>query len=297
MDNSRFWSYRRRRPWLFLSGLGVSVGLAFTSGCSLLDVVDREAVPHHERPYISSGQGGAGSVGSTGSVGGGGTDLMCGGGVDACGADDLACEGFEAANLVDDSWWKYKCTGEPFTCLKPIDENAVKQSNDTPCRGDGVLHVRTEGKTTVKQNSYLGKDLDAFFPTTFFMRVFVRLPSNTHIEKQKFFGVSDDDGPGLSLVIGGEGEPLTAKWGSEDSVVVGGTKFKTDQWYCVEVEIAATKISVHFDGMTAAVKKFSPTLTSTWDYMGLGLYASNLTGPSELYFDDFVLSDNRIGCD
>ncbi|MFP6684995.1 MAG: hypothetical protein VB934_09790, partial [Polyangiaceae bacterium] len=57
-------------------------------------------------------------------------------------------------------------------------------------------------------------------------------------------------------------------------------------------------IKVYFDSDLA----LQTTLTSAlgdlqWRLVGLGLWGSNLAGPSELYFDDFALSTERIGCD
>ena len=84
------------------------------------------------------------------------------------------------------------------------------------------------------------------------------------------------------------------KWDSTTSFTA---PFKLDQWHCIEVEVAKDSISIYLDEVKAHTR-VGDVLPPNVEFLhiGFGLMASSNLGATDLYFDEFAMANNRIGC-
>lgn len=196
-------------------------------------------------------------------------------------ADAMFCDGFEST--LDGRW----------TSLNEGSGGMLDIVGDPLHRGVGSLGASTTGSGSV--SSYLRKDLGAA-PSDLYVRVWAFVPADAVMDDVNLAFVGGGGDAGLvGMTLGIDGANAYHRW----YPVAAGAEapFPRDQWVCLEAHAGPGGVELWVDDASARADVAVSMPTSGFGAnVGIGI-APRATSPIEVWLDEVVIDDARIGCD
>jgi hypothetical protein len=141
-------------------------------------------------------------------------------------------------------------------------------------------------------------------PATYFIRSFLLVPSPAPAAHFDLISSKQSSGAFRGIALRLENGRLVTENDIASPTVkrTMSTAFPTDVWVCVELELRLTspgQVNVWFDD--TAVPELSAAQTTTGVAMqqlayGIFLPAQNAVGAFDIFYDEILIDDQRIGC-
>ena len=204
-------------------------------------------------------------------------------------SDALFCDGFEDASF---SRWSYPV----------ITNGSVEQSTAFARSGTGSMHASTGSPGANNFARYAARAFDHQRSGEIWLRSYYYLPSTSYVTTTFSTAVVSEIEPpyfGFSLVVGA----ARVEIGALDKLYPGTLAFPRDHWTCVELHVtidpAQGVLEAYLDGQLAAR---SPAIDTQPDQgytvLDAGIHYTDVAqGPVEVYVDDVVAGNLRVGCD
>jgi hypothetical protein len=204
-------------------------------------------------------------------------------------AQAMLCEDFEQGMIDPNRWTSANQQGG---------SSVVDKTN--PHWGSYSLHSRSNPVDSGTATVATTLKYTATFPSDFYARVFVYVPSPLPPSRELFFSLQNSNNPfpGMSLVAE-SGVMKLVDWAASPALVQGApSPFPTDKWVCIEWEVHsdAGSTQVWVDDQPAISAKSTVVPSIGVLTLGMGFFPAAAQPSFECWTDDLYVDSQRVGC-